>query len=230
MTQPVLPHALREKIISLFKEGLSSVEVFDAIIDEATQYVDSYEQLVMCIASLKGKIALRKAGEEPNENPEISIPRPIKFDVNRHQGIIEQLSTTMMEKAFENLCQDIILDILKNYEGFSGIENANAAAGFHNPPFDFFAFKDSMPYIIETKSSLNNFIAPGETQKRRLKEVMDAVEGLNISILQIRLNSGEYRIFYNEETDQFFDGRRVPVEPVVAWLKMKIDRGRQGKQ
>ncbi len=86
-----------------------------------------------------------------------------------------------------------------------------------------------MPYIIETKTSLNNFIAPGETQKRRLKEVMGGVEGLNISILQIRLNSGEYRIFYNEETDQFFDGRRVPVEPVVAWLKMKIDRGRQGK-
>ncbi len=68
----------------------------------------------------------------------------------------------------------------------------------------FFALKDSTPYIIEAKTSLKNFISPGETQKRRLKEVMDRVENLNIAILQIRLGPGEFRIFYNDDTNLFF--------------------------
>ena len=159
---------------------------------------------------------LEKTGER-----KASVPRPIKFDVSRHQGIVDQLSTTMIEKDFESLCQNIILDILENYEGFGGIEDANAATGFHNPPFDFFALKNSTSYIIEAKTSLKNFISPGETQKRRLKEVMDRVENLNIAILQIRLDPGEFRIFYNDDTNLFFDGKGVPIEPVVEWLKTR---------
>jgi len=221
MAQPVLPDSLRKKIAGLFEDGRSSVEIFDAVFDEATSYVDSHEQLTRCIAGLKGKISPGKTVEQ-----KAYIPRPIKFDISCHRGIIDQLSTTMIEKDFENLCRDIILDILKNYEGFSGIENANAAAGFHNPPFDFFAFKDSTPYIIEAKISLKNFISPGETQKRRLKEVMARVENLNIAILQIRVNPGEYRIFYNDDTRVFFDGKGVSIEPVVAWLETKIDKAR----
>jgi len=149
MAQPVLPDSLREKIAGLFEDGRSSVEIFDAVFDEATPYVDSHEQLTRCIAALKGKISPGKTLEQ-----KACILRPIKFDVSRQQGIGNQLSTTMIEKDFENRCQDIIL---KNYEGFSGIEDANTAGGFHNPPFDFFALKDSKPYIIEAKSSLKEF-------------------------------------------------------------------------
>jgi len=64
MAQPVLPDSLREKIAGLFEDGRSSVEIFDAVFDEATPYVDSHEQLTMCIAALKGKIPPGKTVEQ----------------------------------------------------------------------------------------------------------------------------------------------------------------------
>ncbi len=69
MAQPVLPDSLREKIADLFEDGLSSVEIFDTVHDEASQYVDSHEQLTRCIASMQGKISLRKKRREEGISP-----------------------------------------------------------------------------------------------------------------------------------------------------------------
>jgi hypothetical protein len=130
----------------------------------------------------------------------------------------------MPEKRFENLCEPVVMDILQNYEGFKLVESANNVSGFHNPPFDYFAFKGKTPYIIEFKGSLNSFNSPGETQKRRIKELMSQIEGLKLALIQVRFNTGEYRIFYNNEMNLFFDGRKVSIAPVVDWIYGKLDR------
>ena len=129
----------------------------------------------------------------------------------------------MNHKEFEDACEDIALDILQNYEEFRNIETANNVSQFTNPPFDFFGFKGKKPYIIEFKGSLYSFNSPGEPQNRRLKELLHRIEGLNIALLQVRLKSSAYRIFYNAEMDLFFDGKQMPLEPIEEWLRQRID-------
>ncbi|GAH83131.1 unnamed protein product, partial [marine sediment metagenome] len=51
---------------------------------------------------------------------------------------------------------------------------------FTGTPFDFFGFKDGEPYIIEMKCSLKTFNTPGETQKRRMGELVSKVRGLKV--------------------------------------------------
>jgi len=119
-------------------------------------------------------------------------------------------------------CEKIVTDILEKHENFTKIKNVNNVLGFTNPPFDFFGFKNGKPYMIEFKGSLNNFNAPGETQKRRLKELLERIEDLNIALIQIKLKKSEYRIFYNDEMNLFFDGKQMPLEPVVNWLRLQM--------
>jgi len=223
MPKPILPDRLREKIINLFEQGMSSIEVYDEVYDETMPHVESEEQLVRCISSIKGKVTLKqKVKTAPVKKPQ--IPCRKKCDMTQHKDIPSQLSKTLKGKEIEKLCEPIAIDILKNYEGFKKIENSNNVAGFHNPPFDFFAFKNGRPFIIEFKGSLNTFNSPGETQKRRMKEVLAHVDGLNIALLQIVINTGEYRIFYNEAMDLFFDGKKISVKPVVDWIKSKLTK------
>lgn len=222
MPKPILPESLREKIANLFERGLSSVDIFDAVIDESRPYVKSHEQLLRCLTSIKGKVTLKRKTEKTAQVKKFYVPKPKKFDIYKHQGIVRQLSSNMIEKKFENLCEDIVIDILENYEGFKNIENANKAPNFHNPPFDFFAFKGNKPFVIEFKGSLNNYHPPGETQKRRLKELLERIRGLNIALLQLKLNTAEYRIFYNDDMNLFFDGKKVSINPVVKWIETKL--------
>lgn len=222
MPKPILPDYLRIKIMTLFEQGLSSVDVNDKIHDKAMLFVESEEQLVKCIASLKGKVTLglNKAKILPFEK--LTIPCRKNFDIKRHKSITKQLSKDMKGKKFENLCEPLVIDILNNYEGFKKIEHANDASGFHNPPFDFFAFKGKKPYIIEFKGSIDNFHGPSESQKRRMKELLDSVKGLNIALLQVKISTGEYRIFYNRQMDLFFDGGMASVEPIAEWIRNKL--------
>ena len=147
-------------------------------------------------------------------------PAPKDFNANKHQAVIADLSETMKELDFEKACETIAEDILLNYEGFDTIEPGPKLKG---RPFDFFGFKNSKPYIIEMKGSLKSFNAPGYVQKRRMQEILKQVRGLNILLLQIKLRAGKYRVFYNDEMDILFQGRQVPLAPIVEWLNEHID-------
>ena len=146
-------------------------------------------------------------------------PKPKKFDADKHSESISKLTENMSEKEFEQACELVALDILQNYENFERVEKG---PNFGGTPFDFFGFKDGSFYIIELKSSLNHFNAPGETQKRRLKELLKSIKGIKIALLQVKLNKGEYRIFFNEDMEVLFQERRVPLEPIQDWIKERI--------
>jgi hypothetical protein len=223
VTEPVLPEQLRSTIIELFREGRSSLEVYDLVYQDAIRHVDSEGQLSRCIASLKGKaVPLSGGNEEPKSAPVI-LPSPKSFDTAKHQNIISSLSETMSGKDFEKACQPIVTDILMNYEGFTDIIDSNDVKGFHNPPFDFLAFRGDKPFIIEFKGSLDNFNSPGETQKRRMLKILKRIKDLNIALLQVKLKKSQYRILYNRELELFFDGREAPLEPVVEWILDRIE-------
>ena len=149
----------------------------------------------------------------------MSRPKPKEFNVDKHQALVSQLTENMSEKEFEQACEPVALDILQNYENFERVEKG---PNFGGTPFDFFGFKDGSFYIIELKSSLNYFNAPGETQKRRLKELLKSIKGIKIALLQVKLNKGEYRIFFNEDMEVLFQERRVPLEPIEEWIRKRM--------
>jgi hypothetical protein len=146
-------------------------------------------------------------------------PKLRQFDVNKYEHVINGLSENMSEKEFEDSCEEVAFDILQNYEGFEKVEKG---PNFRGTPFDFFGFKNGSPYIIELKASLNNFNSPGETQKRRLKQLLKAFEGLKVALLQVKLRKAEYRIFYNEEMEILFQGKKAPLEPIKEWIGKRI--------
>ena len=113
-------------------------------------------------------------------------------------------------------------DILENYEKFDRIIDANKAEGFSNPPFDFLAFKNGLPHIIEFKGSLENYNYPQDTQKKRLKELCEKIDGLNVALLQVNLKKSQYRIFYDKEMNLLFDGKSISMEPVEKWIRKII--------
>ncbi|MBF0231035.1 MAG: hypothetical protein HQK63_15815, partial [Desulfamplus sp.] len=202
MSNSILPENLKHKIHELSNKGHSTIEIFDFLIYESAKYVDSHEQLTRCISAIIKKRSPKKQSLNSDQIDK-KIPKIKSFDNKQYAHIIESLSEQMNEKEFENSCEEIVADILENHEGFENIENANNVLGFTNPPFDFFALKEGKPYVIELKASLNNFNSPGETQKRRLKELLERIKELNIALLQVKLRKSEYRIFYNDDMNLF---------------------------
>jgi len=223
MPEPILPDDLRNRIRELSDKGHSTIEIFDFVIDESVKYVDSHEQLTRCISAI---IRKRSPEKQIGNSDQIDkqIPEIRHFDNSKYSHIIESLTEHMNGKEFENSCEEIVTDILERHENFTNIENVNNVSGFTNPPFDFFGLKKGRPYVIEFKGSLNNFNSPGETQKRRLKELLERIEELNIALIQVKLRKSEYRIFYNDEMNLFFDGKQMPLEPVEEWLRLRIDK------
>jgi hypothetical protein len=151
-------------------------------------------------------------------------PRPKNFDISKYRKLINGLNPSTPELEFERSCEIIVYDILKNYEVFSKIEKG---PDFRGTPFDFFGFKNGDAYIIEFKGSLKSFNAPGETQKRRLKEILNAIGGVNVALLQVKLLKGEYRIFYDGEMEILFRKRHAPIEPIVDWISHRINRTKE---
>jgi len=149
----------------------------------------------------------------------VVAPKPKRFDANKHKQVIGKLSVNMSEKLFERACEAVALDILQNYEGFDRVKKG---PNFRGTPFDFFGFKNGSPYIIELKGSLNRFNSPGETQKRRLKELLKSITGLKVALLQVKLRKGEYRIFYDEDMKILFQNRRAPLKPIAKWIRERL--------
>ena len=223
MGRTVLPKTLIEEITRLQNQGFSSIEIFDSIQQEAQRYVESDRQLARCIEAIGRKATLKIPDQkEIQKKKPVSIPLPKTFNIQQYKGLISTLKKESFLKKFEEGCSPIVMDILSNYEGFTDVIEANRVSGFTNPPFDFFGYKKGEPYLIEFKGSLNYFHAPGETQKRRLQELLKKINGLHVALLQVRLEKGEYRILLDEEMDLFFDGPQMPLAPVEKWIKQQI--------
>jgi len=77
-------------------------------------------------------------------------------------------------------------------------------------------------HIIEYKGSRDRFHTPKETQKRRLKEILNYFKNLHIALLQVKAESGKYRIFYDDEMDILFEGKETPLKPIINWLKNNL--------
>jgi len=133
--------------------------------------------------------------------------------------MIEKLDKNMPELEFEKLSEVVVQDILENYENFTGVIKG---PDFKGTPFDFFGFKQGKPYIIEYKGSLNNYNTPGETQKRRLQEILTQIESLHVALLQVKLNQAQYRIFYDKEMNLLFKGKLAPLEPIIEWIRTRM--------
>jgi hypothetical protein len=222
MTKTVLPEPLRLKIIEFYQEGMSSLDIYDLVYEDTLKHVSSEKQLSKCLSSLKGKATFLSGEKKETKTSSILPPKQKIFDNTKHLNIISSLSESILGKDFEKLCHPIVIDILTNYEGFTDIIDSNNVDSFHNPPFDFFGFRDGKPFIIEFKGSLENFNSPGETQKRRMQELLSRVKDLNIALLQVKVRKGQYRILCNQEMDLLFDGREIPLDPVIDWLLERI--------
>ena len=63
MAKPILPDNLRGRICELYDKGHSTIEIFDSVIDESVEYVDSHEQLTRCISRITRKRSSGRHGE-----------------------------------------------------------------------------------------------------------------------------------------------------------------------
>ena len=69
MNEPILPKYVREKIATLSDQGYSTIDIFDSVLDEAKDYVDSHDQLSRCISSItKNKTNELKNGSKNKRN------------------------------------------------------------------------------------------------------------------------------------------------------------------
>ena len=216
MPKPKLPKPVREKIKDLFRQGYSNQSVFRFVKDEAKSYVSSDQELSRCISSLKGKVKrqTRVIVGKPKEVPHRAKAK--EFNLLPHRKIMSKMHKDMPGKELERLCGDIASDILRSYEGFKKVQKGPK---FQGTPFDFFGFKDGAPYLVELKASLSSFHSPGETQKRRLQDLLDRIRNLRVPLLQVKLNKASYRIFYEEEMKLLFYGPKAPIEPIEKWIR-----------
>ena len=157
--------------------------------------------------------------KEINRMKNAKPSKPKEFDTKEHEEKIRKLRPHMDLREFEELCSPIARDILQNYEGFERVEKGPKFTG---TPFDFFGFKNGEPYIIEFKGSLRYFNSPHETEKRRMRELLDKIEGLRVALLQVKLREAQYRILYNDEMEKLFRGRQAALKPVEKWIRNHI--------
>ena len=146
-------------------------------------------------------------------------PLPKDFDSLNFQKEFQKLHKNMGNLEIERQTEILVPYILENYEGFKKIEKG---PDFRGSAFDFLGFKNDIPYIIEYKGSLRSFNTPGETQKRRLQEILKQFDNLGIVLLQVNIEKSKYRIFYTKEMEILFKGDQAPLEPIIDWLKERI--------
>jgi hypothetical protein len=209
-----LSDTLVEKIRTLRTQGFSINMILDTIQEEATSYVDSKSQLVKCIQAI-----IKNTAEQKWQD----LPEAI---FKEHYEKIEELKKKLSPKTFEETSEPVVWALLK-HEGFQNRLNANKKSGYPNPPFDFFAYRDGEPYMIEYKGSLENFNSPGETQKRRLQELRKKYRphNLHVALLQVgfqRGKTGEYRLLIDGEMDHLFAGDQVPLDKLEEWIEDQL--------
>jgi len=55
-----------------------------------------------------------------------------------------------------------------------------------------------------------------------MRELLRRIDYLNIALLQLKLNKGQYRIFYDKEMEILFNGTKAPFEPIEAWIRERL--------
>jgi hypothetical protein len=221
MGRTVLPKSLIEEIRSLQDQGFSSMEIFDTVREEAGKIEVAGAQLGRCIAAIGRKVSVRPVAEQSTSKKIKAFPLPKSFDTSEYKNLIKVFGKETNLKQIEKQCRPIVLNLLTQ-EGFRDVQDVNQIDDFSNPPFDFFGFKKGEPYLIEFKGSVNHFHTPGETQKRRLQQLLKNIRGLHVALLQIKLSKGEYRIFYDDEMELLFDGPPTPLAPVEKWIRSQL--------
>jgi len=209
MAEAKLPEAVRERVKELYRTGYQKEEIFQLIKNEALLHLEREEDIWRCLTSLKGK-----AGEVTDKKPK--RPRAKEFETGEFESIVKDLRSNMPGKELETSCMPIAKHVLRRCEKFTKIEEG---PNYPGTPFDFFGFKNDVPYIIEMKASLHSFNYPGETQKWRLRELYKRIKGLHIALLQIAAREGKYRIFYDDQLNLLFFGPKAPFEPIEAWIR-----------
>ena len=222
--QPLLPYSLRIKVWNLIQKEKTTHQIADEVYEQSKPFVKSKNQLIRCIAAIRGKHTKRltPVSTRRYEPPAIDVepPRPKQFLTKKYKAMINKLRKNTPGTVIEKSSERIAIDILKNYEGFDKIEKG---PDFIGTPFDFFGFKDGEPHIIELKSSLHYFQAPGETQKRRMRQLLDEISALRVGLLQLALKKGQYRILYDREVrGLLFTDREAPIESIREWIRERI--------
>jgi hypothetical protein len=216
MAKAKLPEALRENIKRFFRQEYTLDQVLKKVKVECQLYLGTEEEIRRCLISLKGK-----AKDQPII-PRPKSPKLKKFDNESFEDIIKTLRKNMPRKEMEDACLPIAIGVLNKHEGFN--KKVERGPSFSGTPFDLFGFKKGDPYIIEVKTSLDSFNYSGETQKWRLRTLHNRIEGLNIAFLQIAVRKGQYKIYFNEQLDLLFFGRKAPFQPIENWIIKKMEK------
>lgn len=211
----ILPEVMIEDIKELFRKGYTRDAAVKFVKREARRYVDSDKKLMKCISSIEKKIR-----DKPKEKIEFPKPPEIrKFDPKPYK---RRLSKINEKTALEDLDQvgiKVAKNILKKNEKFKKVKDAPELAG---TPFDFLAIRNKKPYIIKSKSGVDQFTYPEEVQKMRIRALLRNVKGLRVALLQLKLKEAEYRIFYDHQLDLILYGSTMPLGPIEQWIRDRV--------
>jgi len=161
----------------------------------------------------------RMTGSHIYDKPYPESPLPKAFDRRAYAGILKKAYKGMPNRDLEALGKEVAKDLLLKAEGFSRVVEGPTYPG---TPFDLFGFRRKRPYMVELKCSLVSFNHPGEVQKIRLQELLQRIEGLGVALLQLNLDSVRYRIFYDEQLDLLFHGKKRPLRGIEKWIRERL--------
>ena len=186
MNKPVLPKELRNIILSMFAEGKSSIEVFDAVCEQSIEYVKSENHLSRCIASLKGvsekKQGMKANGSEWDDQGAETIPLPQRkpFECSKYEEIINTLDKTTPGYEVEKACHPIVIDILENYWDSTKLLMRMQAATFTIHRLIFWVLKMAKRSSLNLKDHLRARIVPVKLRKNDCRNCSNGSKGLTL--------------------------------------------------
>ena len=204
-----LSDSLRKKIKDLYMQGCGKEDIFNRVLDEALKELKYQDVVWRCIISIISRIASKKY--------------PIsEFDVSNYTDTINKLDG-LTPKQFEIETSWIAKEILEK-NGFTKVVDANGNKDlkFNNPPFDFFGCKDDFPYIIEYKGSKNNFSGIRPDQRQRQLRILDEIDALKSTLIQINFKQEKYRILYDDQIDDCYPAIEIPMDSIKDWIRSKL--------
>jgi Holliday junction resolvase len=215
MAKPILPEVLREEIKELLQKGYTHDAVSKLIESEAKKYVNTSKQLGRCIISIERIVPVIPKNRIDYPDP----PKSKEFDPKTFSNTIKSLNRRTPLKKIEEKGAEIAKEIIEVKEGFNDVRTG---PNFPGTPFDLFGFKNKKPYIIELKASLNTSNYPGEIQKQRMQVLLRNIKGLHVALVQLKLKKNEYRIFYDNQMDLLFYGKKMPLGPIEKWINDRL--------
>ena len=150
------------------------------------------------------------------------MPVTKPFDAGRYRIPAAASGGPGAAERRQALCRSIGGDILNLQEGFSRLAGTEGLAAGPGAPFDFFGFRGEAPFIIKLTGAFNRFNNPGRNRVRRLIGYRAKIPGLNVALLQLRLNRGEYRLWVNEALLALADGPGGGADPAEQWIRARM--------